>query len=364
VRAAIAEKGGGGKFVIRDDVVLADPIGAEILVDVKGSGLCHSDLIGAEEETFGAPAVLGHEVGGVVAAVGPNVTDFEVGDHVVACLLGFCGKCHRCAAGEKYLCVNFPFGTQREPGEPPRITLDGVPLAQGFDIGGFAEQALIHSNNAVRIDQSVPLNRACLLGCGAATGVGAAVNSAPVRFGDTVAVIGCGGVGLHVVQGARLAGARRVIAVDVNPDKLELAKRFGATDVVEASAVDPVQAVVELSGGGVDYTFEVVGRRETADQAYAMLSVGGTALLVGHQPPGTVVNLDVGQAQYRRVSAKPVAMGSTNFRVDIPLYADLYMQGRLLLDELVSDTISLDDVNDAYSALVGGEIARAVISFD
>lgn len=364
MRAAIAEKGGGGKFVIRDDVVLADPIGAEILVDVKASGLCHSDLIGAQEETFGAPAVLGHEVAGVVVGVGPNVTDFEVGDHVVACLLGFCGQCSRCAAGDRYLCVNFPFGTQRRPGEAPRVSLEGEPLAQGFDIGGFAEQVLIHSNNAVRIDPAMPLDRACLLGCGVVTGVGAAVRSAPVRFGDTVAVIGCGGVGLHVVQGARLAGAKRIVAVDINSKKLDLAAKFGATDVVDASACDAVEAVLALTNGGVDHAFEVAGRRDTAEQAYGMLAVGGTALLVGHQGAGTTVNLDVGMAQFRRISAKPVSVGSTNFRVDIPLYADLYLQGRLLLDELVSDTIKLDDVNSAYQALVSGEIARAVITFD
>jgi S-(hydroxymethyl)glutathione dehydrogenase/alcohol dehydrogenase len=166
------------------------------------------------------------------------------------------------------------------------------------------------------------------------------------------------------VQGARLSGARRIFAIDVNPTKLELAARFGATDVINASQVDPVQTVLELTDGGVDYAYEVVGSNATAEQTYRMLAVGGTALLVGHQPLGTTINLDVGLAQYRRVAARPVAVGSTKFRVDIPLYADLYMQGRLHLDELVSGNIGLDDINDAYSALVGGDIARAVVAFD
>jgi S-(hydroxymethyl)glutathione dehydrogenase/alcohol dehydrogenase len=238
-------------------------------------------------------------------------------------------------------------------------------VTQAFEIGGFAEQVLLHSNNAVRIDATMPLDRACLLGCGGVTGIGASVRTAGVRFGDSVAVVGCGGVGLNAVQGARLAGARQVIAVDIFPGKLDRALRFGATHVVNTAECDPVKQVVELSGGGVDYAIEAVGgNKRTSEQTYAMVGIGGTALMIGAPERGVALEIDVTEMIEQRKSLSGVPLGSVNFKIDIPLFVDFYLQGRLLLDELVSRTIQLKDINDAFEELVAGELARAVVTFD
>ncbi|MGO2110634.1 MAG: zinc-binding dehydrogenase, partial [Pseudoclavibacter sp.] len=209
----------------------------------------------------------------------------------------------------------------------------------------------------------IPFDVACLLGCGVITGAGAAINTADISPGDTVAVVGCGGVGLNTIQGARLAGAARVIAVDLQPAKLELAAQFGATDLVNAGDGDPVEAVRELTSGGVDAAFEVIGLKTTAEQAVRMLGVGGTALLIGVQKPETVLDLDIfGDVILPQRRIVGVSMGSTNPFVDIPMYADLYRQGRFELDALVSERISLDEVGAAYERLAGGSVARAVVT--
>lgn len=351
---------------MRDDVTLDEPIGREILVDVKASGLCHSDLYVATTPGLGIPmpAVLGHEAAGVVRQVGRDVTEFEVGDHVVACLDGFCGKCDRCIVGLTNQCRNFPEATRRSVDQPSRMYLAGEPIVQRAEISGFAEQVLLHENNAVVIPREVPFPQAAVLSCGVTTGAGSAINAAGIRVGDNAAIIGCGGVGLNVVQGAALAGARKIIAVDLQPSKLELATRFGATHVVNPTSTDPVEAVRDLTGGGVDHAFEVIGGiKATMEQALKMLTKGGTAYVIGAQPPDAVLDLNLAQFLAERKALKAVWMGATNFKHDIPLYAELYLQGRFNLDDLVSREIRLDQLNEAYAELdqhVG--VARSVIT--
>lgn len=360
MRAAITEAVGEPFRVV--EVELATAVGREVLVEVRASGLCHSDLGVAEvDRGFPMPALLGHEISGVVLEVGPEAREFEVGDIVVASPITSCGSCRNCLLGERYRCTR-PDQVRRAPGEPPRISMDGKPVAQFIGIGGFAERVLVHENNLVKIPEGIPFEVAALLGCGVVTGAGAAINSAHVRPGDTVAVIGCGGVGLNVVQGAALAGARRIIAIDLQQHKLDMARDFGATDVVNPTEGDPVAAVMELTGG-VTHAFEVIGLKQTAEQAVAMLEKGGTAYLIGVQRPGTTLELLLFEdltAMQKGVRA--VAMGSTNLKVDIPVYADLYLQGRFKLDELVSQTISLDEINEGYVALKQGGVARSVIT--
>jgi S-(hydroxymethyl)glutathione dehydrogenase/alcohol dehydrogenase len=360
MRAAVVNGFGQG-FEI-EDLDIADPIGREVLVDVKASGLCHSDLHFAVSD-FGMapPMVLGHEVSGIVAEIGPEVTEFAVGDHVVGSLVQFCGACLACLSGNTVSCLR-PEVTLRPEGAPPRLSRGGEPVLAAMGTAGFAEQALIHENQLVRIDPAVPFPEASVLGCGTITGAGAVLNSSGVRPGDTVAVIGLGGVGLNVVSGARLVGAARIIVIDLNDSKLELARAFGATDGVNASVGDVVAAVRELTGGGVDHAFEVIGRTETAEQAIAMLRVGGTASLIGIHPPGATIEIDVNGLLREHKKVSGVYMGASNIKRDIPFYASLFLQGRLDLTDLISSEIALDDINDAYEQLRSGRTARTVIT--
>lgn len=352
----------GAAFTV-EDVELADPKPHEIVVDVRASGLCHSDLSIAKQGLgFPMPVVLGHEVAGEVIETGPNVTSVKIGDRVVVCMVAGCGSCPQCRAARPYRCQRTA-NLERGPLDPPRVSRSGETLTQFMGVGGFAERVLVHENLAIALPDSISFDVACLLGCGVITGAGAAINTAAIRPGDTVAVLGCGGVGLNTIQGAALAGASRVIAVDLHPAKLELARKFGATDVVDAHATDSVEAVREMTDGGVDFSFEVIGMQPTAEQAVRMLTVGGTALLIGVQKPGNRLDLDLfGEIVLPQRRIVGVAMGSTNPHRDIPMYAELYAQGRFNLDDLVSDRITLDEVDQSYKLLAGGAVARAVIT--
>jgi S-(hydroxymethyl)glutathione dehydrogenase/alcohol dehydrogenase len=353
-----------GEPLVIEDIDIANPIGREVLVEVKANGLCHSDLHMAENN-FGLPlpAILGHELAGIVTAIGPDVTEFAIGDHVVGCLVSHCGKCDRCLTGRQVECRN-RLATARTADQGPRLFRGDTSVYQFASLGGFAEQALAHENNLVKVTKDISFEKACLLGCGVITGAGAVVNSARTRVGDTLAVIGCGGVGLSAIQGARLAGALRIIAVDLSPTKLELARKFGATDLVNASEGDPVEQVRELTNGwGVDSAFEVIGLKQTAEQAVGMLSNGGTAYMVGIQRPGTVWEIPAGPLVTPQKGLRGVYMGGTIFKVDIPMYAEYYLQGRFNLDDLVSQTIPLDQVNEGYIELKKGEVARSVVVF-
>ncbi len=345
-----------------DDVVIGEPGPGEVLVRTAAAGLCHSDLhfmTGAYP--YPTPTVLGHESAGVVEAIGPGVTHVEEGDHVISCLSVFCGKCEFCLSGRPNLCAKQ--GLTRDFTGPQRLSMsDGSMCHQFLHLSSFAEHMLVHENALVKIRKDMPLDRAALIGCSVTTGLGAVFRTAAVPATSTVAVIGCGGVGLNAVQGAAIAGASRVIAVDMNETKLEFAKQFGATDVVNASQTDAVSAVQSLTGGGVEYSFEAIGLKATAEQAWQMRCAGGTATVVGMIPIGQSVELN----GFDFLSEKKIQgsnMGSNRFRFDMPRYVDLYMDGKLKLDELVSARIGLDDVNDGFDAMKTGEIARSVIVF-
>jgi S-(hydroxymethyl)glutathione dehydrogenase/alcohol dehydrogenase len=253
--------------------------------------------------------------------------------------------------------------TRRGEGQEPRISKDGSALEQFANLGSFAEHMLVHEHAVAKIREDMPLDRAALIGCGVTTGVGAVIHTAQVEPGATVAVIGCGGVGLSCINGAAIAGASRIIAVDMVPSKLELARKFGATDVVNGADGDAVEAVKELSGGGVHYAFEAIGLKVTAEQAFGMLRNGGTATVIGMIPPGDMVSLHGPDFLFEK-KIQGSFMGSNRFRVDMPRFVDLYLQGKLHLDDLVSSRIRLEDINDAMAQLETGEIARNVIVFD
>lgn len=253
--------------------------------------------------------------------------------------------------------------TARGKEEEPRVGTRETPVGQFASLGSFAEYMLVHEHAVAKIREDMPLDRAALIGCGVTTGVGSVIHTAKVEPGATVAVIGCGGIGLSCINGAYIAGASRVIAVDMVPSKLELARKFGATDVINAGDGDAVEQVKELTGGGVHYSFEAIGLKVTAEQAFGMLRTGGTATVIGMIPPGDMVTIH-GPELLSEKKLQGSFMGSNRFRVDMPRYVDLYLQGRLHLDDLVSSRIKLSDVNDALQALETGEVARSVIMFD
>ncbi|MDR2256477.1 MAG: Zn-dependent alcohol dehydrogenase [Arthrobacter sp.] len=360
MRAAVIA-GVGQPFEVTD-VTLDNPGPEEVLIEVRASGLCHSDLHVARNNVgFPMPAVLGHEVSGVVLAAGERVVDVKPGDTVVTSGVHSCGVCAACITGRQFQCT-FPAATARPAGAPARLTLDGAPLTQFMGVGGFAERVLVHTRNVVAVPAEIPFAHAALLGCGVVTGAGAAINTARLRPGDTVAVIGCGGVGLNVIQGAALAGASRIIAIDLDPAKLEMAKDFGATDAILGTG-DTVAAVRELTRGGVSHAFEVIGLKATTEQAIAMLGVGGTAFLIGvHQPGSTIEVTPFGDLMGKQKGIRGVSMGSSTIKVDIPMFADLYLQGRFKLAELVSHELGLDEIDAGYERIKAGGVARGVIT--
>ena len=337
------------------------PRANEVLVRTHTAGVCHSDLHFQEGKyPCECPTVLGHEAAGVVEAVGADVHYVSPGDHVITCVSMACGDCRHCFRGRPHLCAHD--GLVRLPEDTPRLTLDGDRVHQFSDLSCYAEKMLVHEKAVVKITEDLPLDKAALLGCSVVTGIGAVQNTAQVGPGDTIAIVGCGGIGLNAIQGARIAGAERVIAVDRIADKLELARTFGATDTVDASEVDAVATILEMTGGGVDHAIEAVGLKQTAEQCFSMLGVGGTATVIGMIPVGTTIELQgVSLLAERKIQGS--VMGSTRFRLDMPMYANLYLQGRLKLDELVSRTLELDQINDGFEALKKGEVARSIINF-
>jgi S-(hydroxymethyl)glutathione dehydrogenase/alcohol dehydrogenase len=341
------------------------PRAREVLVRTVATGVCHSDLHvidGFGRFPLDRPYVLGHEGAGIVEAVGPEVTTLKAGDHVVACLSGFCGSCPQCLAGHPNLCTG-GLVTRAEVA-PPRLSQNGAPIRQFLSISSYAERMLLHENSVVKIDPDLPLDRAALVGCGVLTGVGAALLTSGMEAGQTVAVFGCGGVGLSIIQGARIGGARQIIGVDVVESKLELARRMGATHVVNCANDDPVQAVRALTrGAGVDHAFEAVGVARLVRQAIESLAIRGTATIVGVLPPDATIEFPW-MAIRPECRVQTSRMGSNRFRLDIPRYLEFYRQGKLLLDEMVSRRGRLEDINDAFRAMKAGEVARSVLMFD
>jgi Zn-dependent alcohol dehydrogenase len=356
-RAAVMREIGRTLEIV--DVEVRPPGVGEIRVAMVASGVCHSDLSATTGVLYTpVPVILGHEGSGVVAEVGPGVGGIVVGDHVVLSWVPQCGTCWHCLRGERHLCQSGALALDRAPG----ATMDGHPLAQMLGLGTFATEIVVPASAAVTIPKDVPLAQAALVGCGVLTGVGAARNTARILPGDTVAVVGCGGVGLNVIQGARLAGAVEIIAIDVLTSKLDLAMTFGATAVIDARDGDAVTRVHALTGGrGADVAFEVVGGSETVRQAIDMTRAGGETVFVGIGPfdvrLGLPVQLLIGASR----TLTGCLYGSSDVHRDVPDLLDLYTAGAIHLDELISRRISLDEVNEALQQLERGEVTRSVI---
>lgn len=342
-----------------EDVVVDAPGPREVLVRTVASGVCASDLHLIRRRR--GPIVPGHEPAGIVEQIGADVTHVKPGDRVIACLSIFCGVCDFCISGRSHLCGGRMF--ERRPGEPPRLSRHGAPVGQMSQLSSFAEQMLVPENALVKVRDEMPLDRAALIGCSVMTGVGAVMHTSKVRPGETVAVIGCGGVGLACINGAAIAGAGRIIAVDMQGSKLNLAKEFGATDVVNPKDGDPVKQVIDMTNGGVHHSFEAIGLKQTAEQSFRMLARGGTANIIGMIPVGQSINL-MGAAFLGEKRIQGSLMGSNRFPVDMPRLVDAYMAGKLHLDDMISRRIRLDQVNEAFEEMKTGAVARSVIVFD
>jgi S-(hydroxymethyl)glutathione dehydrogenase / alcohol dehydrogenase len=348
-----------------EEITLDDPGAGEVVVRLAATGVCHSDhhMLGGAFKTP-LPVVLGHEGAGIVESVGQGVRGISPDDHVVLAWIPSCGRCRYCATGRPALCADRQ-GVER-PGGPMRLHgADGVGIHQFLDTSAFAERVLVREEGIIPIAADVPLEVAALVGCAVLTGVGAVTRTARVEPGSVVAVYGAGGVGLNVIQGAALAGAARIIAVDRRPAALDLARRFGATDTLDASDAtvgEPARTIRKLTGGGVDYAFEVIGLPETIAQAWESLAPGGRAVIVGLTEPRAQVTL---RADF--LSEKAILgciFGSSVPRVDVPRVLDLYRRGRLNLDELATRRYPLAEVNEALAALDGAEGGRGVLVFE
>ena len=357
-----------GRPVSTETVLLAPPRRGEVLVRVAAAGVCHSDVHLADGQLGGGrwPMVLGHEGAGVVVAVGEDVVDVVAGDHVAFCFVPSCGACRACRSGRRTLCETagrHGVAGMLMDGSSRLRALDGTVLQHGLMVACFAQFAVVPAAGAVRLPSSIPLWQAALLGCGVVTGIGA-VNRAGLRVGASVCVIGCGGVGLQVIAGARLAGAGTILAVDTDESKLELAVRRGATHPVLAErGADVVGQVREISGGGVEHAFEVVGRAATIRQAWDVLAPGGAATVVGVAPVGVEVSLPA----IEFLSEKTITgsyYGSSDVHAALGQLVQLVLDGRLDLGEVISYLIGLDDVEDALERLRRGQGARSVIVLD
>lgn len=345
---------------IRDDLELREPQDGEVLVALRASGVCHSDL-SLQNGTLAAavPVVLGHEGAGEVLATGPGVTGVSVGDHVILSWIPPCGQCFFCLGSQPQLCTSVRAARADRP-SPLRDS--SGPVNVGLGIGTFGEQTVVPVQAAIPIDPDIPFDVAALVGCGVMTGVGAAINTARVTPGSVVVVIGCGGVGLNVIQGARLAGAATILAVDRFDYKLEMARKFGATDV--AHDVDLSDAVGQLTGGiGADYAFEVVGRSATIRQAFDATRRGGTTVVVGAGSRTDEVVFNAGELFSSERKLLGCIYGSADVRTDFRRLLRLWQAGRLDLTGLVSRHIRVDEVNEAFKAMEAGEVVRSVITF-
>jgi len=349
------------KPLVIDEVKYIGPGPGEVLVKMVGSGVCHTDLAIIEDELFAPfplPVILGHEGAGIVQEVGQGVTSVNPGDHVILSWVPNCGTCHYCTIGRPALCnammramgaIKFKKGEQN---------------VFNFGPTSFAEQSVVPETACIKIREDAPLEKVCLIGCGVMTGAGAVINTAKVPPGAIVAVIGCGGVGLNAVQGAAICGAGKIIAIDILDNKLEFAKTFGATDTINAKNADVLSAVRDLTHGtGVEFSFEVIGNSQTIRQAYDILAPGGTAVIVGAAPRGSEVTLPT-NGFFDEKGIIGSRYGSARMRVDIPRLVDLYMDKKLKLDELITQSLPLDGINKAFDDLRQGKVARSVIRYN
>ncbi len=348
-----------GEPVRIETVLVPDPGPGEALVRVQACGVCHTDLHyreGGINDDF--PFLLGHEAAGVVESVGAGVTDVAAGDFVVLNWRAVCGRCRACRRGRPWYCFDTHNASQ------PMTLADGTPLSPALGIGAFAEKTLVHAGQCTKVDPAVRPEVAGLLGCGVMAGLGAAINTAPVGRGDSVAVIGCGGVGCAAIAGARLAGAARIIAVDIDDRKLAMGRELGATDTVNSRTADPVEAIRGLTGGhGADVVIDAVGRPETYQQAFQARDLAGTVVLVGVPTPEMRLEMPLLDFFSHGGALKSSWYGDCLPSRDFPMLVDLHLQGRLPLDKFVSETIALDEVEDAFAAMGRGEVLRSVVVF-
>jgi S-(hydroxymethyl)glutathione dehydrogenase / alcohol dehydrogenase len=349
------------------EIEIADPGPGEVRVRIAASGVCGSDikaLDGKSPVVRRLPFVLGHESAGVVESVGAGVTAVEPGDHVIVAMNGACGRCRNCGAGRFHLCAGPArmaaiMGTMRDGGT--RLSVDGTPARTMIGIGSFAEYVVVNEPMCVKIDKDAPMDLMCLLACGVITGVGAVLNVAEVRPGSSVLVVGCGGVGLNVVQGAVLAGATTIIAADVAESKLKLAEKFGATHTILVE--DLAGQVGEIVRGGVDYAFDVTGVAGVLGTAFAATQPGGTTVMVGSPPAGSALSIEPSLLFASRRLMGTQGGDAAPVR-DLPMLAEQYRRGRLDLDALVSERVPLDQINEAVEHVRQGAVARSVIVFD
>ena len=348
--------------LVIEDVALDPPQEGEVKVRVAATAICHSDVHYLRGDwAIPRPFIAGHETGGTVVATGPGVSLVQPGERVVVSLLRSCGRCDFCLQGTPNHCAReWPLDSES------RIRNQaGQSIRHGVRVGGFAEYAIVDQSQLAPVPEGMSLVSASLLACGVITGFGAVVNTAQVETGSTVVVIGTGGVGLNSVQGAALAGAARVIAVDLLPNKLAAAQQFGATDLVNAAEDDPAAAVTGLTGGrGADYVFVTVGSEKAVSQAIDMVRRGGTVVLVGMPPESLLVSLSVRDLAFRGLRLLGSFMGSTRLQIDIPRLIAHYQRGNLLLDELVTRTWPLEQINEAVESMERGEALRNVIVFE
>ncbi len=351
--------GSVGAAVTLEDILVPDPGPGEALVRVQACGVCHTDLHyreGAINDEF--PFLLGHEAAGVVEAVGDGVTNVAAGDFVIIAWRAPCGNCRSCLRGRPWYCFDSMNASQ------PMTLADGRPLSPALGIGAFTELTLVHAGQAVKVDPAASAAAAGLVGCGIMAGLGAAVNTGGVTRGDSVAVFGCGGVGDAAIAGSRLAGAHTIIAVDIDDRKLEWAKGFGATNTINSTKTDPVEAIQELTGGnGVDVAIEAVGNPVTYEQAFFARDLAGTVVLVGVPNPEMKIELPLIEVFGRGGALKSSWYGDCLPTRDFPMFIDLYLQGRLDLDGFVSETIGIGDVEEAFHKMERGEVLRSVVVF-
>ena len=358
VRGVVAKAKGAPVSI--ETIVIPDPGPGEVVVAIAACGVCHTDLHyreGGINDEF--PFLLGHEAAGTVESVGEGVTNVEPGDFVVLNWRAVCGQCRSCRKGKPNLCFNTHNAMQK------MTLLDGTELSPALGIGAFCDKTLVAAGQATKVDPAAPAAAAGLLGCGVMAGLGAAMNTGGVGRGDSVAVFGCGGVGDAAIAGAKLAGATTIVAVDLDDRKLDWAKEFGATKVIKADEADPVGEVMATNGRGADVSFEVIGLGPTMEQAVNMVRMGGQAIFVGVPRMDVFLNLHAAFTWlYGAKTVKGCWYGSSNVRTDVPKLLDLYQQGQLKLDELISREIDLHGVNDAFAAMGSGEVARSVIVYD
>jgi S-(hydroxymethyl)glutathione dehydrogenase/alcohol dehydrogenase len=354
-----------GKPLVIEDLKLAPPKAGEVRVKIAANGCCHSDLhVMTGDMRMPLPIVLGHEGAGIVQEVGPGVSSVKEGDHVVLSFSPVCGHCFSCTQGTPHLCETRPKSLGTLLDGTTRLQKNGTDIFHFAFTASFAEETVVPESCAIKIRNDMPLDRACFVGCGTMTGMGAAINTAQVQPGTTVAVIGCGGVGLNVIQGAALAGARQIIAIDLLQNKLDFAKTFGATHFVNPSKDDAFKAVMDLTGGrGVDYAFEVISTAKTIELAFRMTARRGTCTIVGVSPEGARISLNPNVFTMMEKRLIGSYYGSTRPRIDMPRLVELYLEKKIKIDELISRTFPLEKVNEAYDLLKQGEVARSVVKF-